>query len=117
MSADALGLDVLWVCFHGGMVVSLLLLPIALHRWPQVKESWNSYRAQALGIAVLGPLSYLLILHAMSFTPVSYVAPAREISILIGAFLGTRLLGEAHSVRRLVAAAVMVLGVIALAVG
>jgi uncharacterized membrane protein len=53
----------------------------------------------------------------MAFTPVSYVAPAREISILIGAFFGAKLLGEGDATRRLLAAAGMTAGIIALALG
>ena len=53
----------------------------------------------------------------MQFTPVSYVAPAREISILIGTVMGARLLGEGDAPRRLAAAGAMVLGVVALAIG
>jgi uncharacterized membrane protein len=48
---------------------------------------------------------------------VSYVAPAREISILIGTAMGTRMLGEGDAGRRLLGAGAMVLGVIGLAVG
>jgi hypothetical protein len=48
---------------------------------------------------------------------VSYVAPAREISILIGVLLGTQLLAEGHTRQRLLAAGAMVLGVIGLALG
>ena len=62
-------------------------------------------------------MSYILVLTAMVFTPVSYVAPAREISILIGAILGTQLLAEGHTRQRLTAAGAMVLGVIAIAIG
>jgi hypothetical protein len=53
----------------------------------------------------------------MRFTPVSYVAPAREISILIGTAMGARLLAEGDARRRLAAACAMVLGVVALAIG
>ena len=67
-------------------------------------------------MAVLSPLSYILVLSALVFTPVSSVAPAREISILIGAALGARLLDEGNARRRLVAAGGMVLGVGLLAV-
>ncbi len=59
----------------------------------------------------------MLILTAMTFTPVSYIAPAREISILIGTFFGAKLLKEADASRRLWAAGGMVAGVIALALG
>jgi len=51
------------------------------------------------------------------FTPVSYVAPAREISILVGAALGAQLLAEGDRARRLGAAALMVAGIVALATG
>jgi hypothetical protein len=66
---------------------------------------------------LLVPLAYILVLTALQFTPVSYVAPAREISILIGTVMGTRLLSEGDVGRRLAAAGAMVLGVVALAVG
>jgi hypothetical protein len=62
-------------------------------------------------------LAYLLVLTALVFTPVSYVAPAREISILFGTILGARLLAEGDPTRRLLAASGMVAGVIALALG
>ena len=53
----------------------------------------------------------------MVFTPVSYVAPAREISILVAALMGTQLLAEGDVRRRLAAAAAMVAGIICLALG
>ena len=53
----------------------------------------------------------------MIATPVSYVAPARELSILIGVAFGSKLLGEGQSTRRLIASAVMLLGILALAAG
>jgi uncharacterized membrane protein len=68
-------------------------------------------------VALLAPLGYILILTAMTFTPVSYIAPAREISIVIGTLLGARFLKEAEARRRLWAATGMVTGVIALALG
>ncbi|HEX2729249.1 MAG TPA: hypothetical protein VHM16_05805, partial [Rubrobacteraceae bacterium] len=51
------------------------------------------------------------------FTPVSYVAPAREISILIGVLMGASLLAEGNVRQRLIAAGAMVLGIAALALG
>jgi uncharacterized membrane protein len=57
------------------------------------------------------------VLTAMVFTPVSYVAPAREISILIAAIMGTQLLAEGDTKRRLAACAAMVAGILCLALG
>ncbi|MDH3436997.1 MAG: hypothetical protein OEN48_08425 [Betaproteobacteria bacterium] len=57
------------------------------------------------------------MLTAMVFTPVSYVAPALEVSILIAAVMGAQLLREGETLRRLTAAAAMVGGIVCLAIG
>jgi uncharacterized membrane protein len=80
-----------------------------------VSALWRGPRWRVLGIAALSPLSYILILLALRTGAVSHIAPAREISILIGAYLGGRVLGEGDRRRRLVAAAAFAAGVIALA--
>jgi len=54
-----------------------------------------------LGMALLSPVAYVLVLTAMRFTAVSCVAPAREVSIVIRAFIGARYLKEADAHRRL----------------
>jgi drug/metabolite transporter (DMT)-like permease len=53
----------------------------------------------------------------MTRAPVSQIAPAREMSTLIGAFVGGRLFAEQHLRRRLTAASIIVVGVIAVAHG
>ena len=53
----------------------------------------------------------------MVFAPVSQVAPAREIGILIGTLMGGRLLAEGGLKRRLAASGLMVAGIAALALG
>ena len=96
---------------------AVLLAPFAIKYSDQTIVEWREHKYEAIAIAVLIPLSYILVLTAMSFTPVSYVAPAREISILIGTAMGARLLAEGDTRRRLAAACAMVVGVVALAVG
>ena len=95
----------------------LLMTPYALSNWEKVQFEWNNHRRDAIGIALLIPLSYILVLSALVFTPVSYVAPAREISILIGTLMGARILGEGQIKQRIIGAAVMVGGMVALALG
>ena len=94
-----------------------LLTPFAVRRWPEVTAEWRDKKRWAFGVALLSPVAYVLILTAMKVTPVSYVAPAREVSIVIGAFIGAKFLREADGPRRLAAAAAMAIGVIALALG
>ncbi len=104
------------VLYYGTVCLRVpALTPFALRHWSEVRLHWRSHRLEALGIAVLSPLSYIIILTALVFTPVSYIAPAREISVLFGILLGTQLLAEGETKRRLLAAAIIVLGILALA--
>lgn len=94
-----------------------LLTPFAFRRRQEVAAEWRAKRHWAVAVALLSPVAYVLVLTALAIAPVSYVAPAREVSIVIGAFLGARLLQEADGRRRLWAAVAMAAGVIALALG
>lgn len=110
-----LGVPPLVLEAFAGLGISLMLAPHAVSRWSEVRAIWRKSRREVVGVALLAPLSYILVLTAMSFTDLSYVAPAREISILFATLLGTRFLGEGQTKRRLFAAVSMVGGVIALA--
>jgi drug/metabolite transporter (DMT)-like permease len=98
-------------------VMALVLAPSALRHRDRTTRVWHRYRRQVAGAAVLSPLAYILVLIAMSFTAVSAVAPAREVSVLAGVVLGRRLLGEGSLARRLTAAAAISAGIICIAVG
>lgn len=102
--------------YWGGEVARLLLLtPLVLRDRAGLASLLREHPARVLGIAGLSPLSYILILIAMRDGAVSHIAPARELSILIGAFLGGHVLGEGERKRRLVAAAAFAAGVLSLA--
>ena len=105
------------VVFDAGTAcaMTLLLAPFAASRWSEVRREWQLHRKEVWTMAILSPLGYVLVLTAMTFTPVSYVAPAREFSILIGAFLGARLFREREAPRRIWAAAGMIAGLFLLA--
>lgn len=92
----------------------VILAPYAQRNWSEVVQVWRQHKIIILAVAVLAPLSYILVLTALVFTPVSYVAPAREISVLIVVLLGTRLLGEGHMPSRLAWGSVILLGMVLL---
>lgn len=96
---------------------TLLLAPAALRRHRDVRHVWREHRRAVLAVATLSPLAYLLVLTAFQLAPVSLVAPTREVSVLIGAWLGISVLGEGGRRRRLIAAATMVAGVVLLSRG
>lgn len=94
---------------------AVLLTPVAVRRWDQARATLRNHWKDVLVVAVLSPLSYILILFAMQLAPVSIVAPAREISVVFVALAGWLLFREPHPAARLSGAAVVVLGVALLA--
>jgi len=109
------GLPPLVYYWAGEMLRVVLYAPLAWRDREGLRRMWHGHRGRVLGIASLSPLSYILILLALRTGAVSHVAPAREISILIGAWLGGQLLAERDRGWRLAAAAAFVAGVVSLA--
>ncbi|WP_269531760.1 DMT family transporter [Chitinimonas sp. BJYL2] len=103
--------------YFGNLLRLLILTPRALADHPALLPEWRRYWRLALTVSVLGPLGYTLVLFAMQQAPVSHVAPARELSMMIGAWYGARLLDEGDLGRRVLAAAIIVAGVVCLALG
>jgi drug/metabolite transporter (DMT)-like permease len=103
---------------YGSCIGSAMLLsPSALQRRAEVRREWRTHRLEAFGIALLSSLAYIMVLTALVTSPVSYIAPARELSILFGALMGAWLLKEGHVQRRLLSAGLMVAGIVLLALG
>ncbi|HET7388025.1 MAG TPA: DMT family transporter [Nocardioidaceae bacterium] len=104
-----------------GLVLQAIPLSLAAAapsaRRTQMGALLTTYRWEVLAVAVLSPLSYVLVLQAMRLAPVALVAPARETSIVVGSLLGWWLLREAAGVRRLAGAAAVVAGIVLIATG
>jgi drug/metabolite transporter (DMT)-like permease len=101
--------------FTGNLFRMLVLAPRAWRERAQVALEARVYRRPIIIVSVLGPLGYILVLFAMRLAPISHVAPARELSTLVGAWFGSRLLREASGPWRIAGAALIVAGVISLA--
>ncbi|ALJ21966.1 EamA family transporter [Microbacterium sp. No. 7] len=93
-------------------IISLVLLR-GRHR--ELLPVWRLHRGRILAFGVLAPLSYILVLTAITIAPVALVAPVREVSVLLVSLFGALVLREAHPGRRLAASAVVVAGVVLLA--
>jgi drug/metabolite transporter (DMT)-like permease len=91
--------------------MALLLTPLARG----AAAAWRTQRTAVVGVGALSPLAYVLVLFALTRAPVSLVAPVRESSVVVGALLGARVLGEGHLTRRIAAASAIALGIAALA--
>ena len=103
------------VDYVGNLLRIPFMLPHALRDRAGFVRDWRTQWKAALLLALISPLGYVLVLYAVQIAPLSHVAPAREVSMLFAALLGGRLLGEADRGARLLGAACMAGGVIALA--
>jgi drug/metabolite transporter (DMT)-like permease len=105
------------ITFASMLLPLFLLLPVVLKRQDELKQEIRLHWKQAVMVAVFQPLSYLLVLIALKMAPITYVAPAREISIVFGVFFGANILKEADQGKRIIAAVVILAGIVLLAIG
>jgi drug/metabolite transporter (DMT)-like permease len=80
--------------------------------------SWQraSRPLSVVAAAALGTGAYTLVLTALRLSPVSYVSPVREVSVVIGAWIGVKFLGESGGLLRVLAAVLVAAGIIVIAV-
>ncbi|MBL8130404.1 MAG: EamA family transporter [Anaerolineae bacterium] len=116
-AVSALLIPPLFLTWAGNLAQAVVLAPAAYRERATLRAAWRDHRRAILGISTLDSLSYILFLIALSVGSVSLLAPLRQTSILIGTFMGVRLLSEDASRRRLIAAVVMLSGLVALALG
>ena len=97
--------------------VGIILTPYLLrtHGVSEIKAEWALSKKRIVTVGLLIVLSYGLVLSAMRISQVSYVAPAREIGIVVGVILGIVVLKEPFPLRRLLGSSSIVLGIIAIA--
>lgn len=77
---------------------------------------WRLHWRRLIAFGVLSPLSYILVLTAITLAPVALVAPVREVSVVLVSLFGAVVLREARPGRRLAASVLVVTGVVLLAV-
>lgn len=74
---------------------------------PTVRTAWP----RLLAFGVLSPLSYILVLTAMTIAPLSLVAPVREISVVLVSLIGAFVYREHRPALRVLASVVVVGGI------
>ena len=94
----------------------LLLLPVALRGSPSPLQSeWRERPGSIIAAGLLAQSAYLLVLIALTTTRISYVAPTREVGIVLGAIMGVVLLREGYGSFRIGGSVLVVAGVLTLA--
>lgn len=96
---------------------AVLLLPFVMRQKDELKREIKMHKWIIVAIALLSPAAYILVLEALKYAPLTVVAPARESSILLGVFMGSRILSEEDGKRRFAASVLILGGIIALSLG
>ena len=116
-SVKNLGISPILIDYMGNLVRIILLAPFVLRDMPAFRSAARTQWKLALMIGTISPVSYVLVLYAMKVAPMSHVAPAREVSMLFAALIGGKLLAEGDRAVRIAGAALIAVGVMALALG
>lgn len=98
-----------------GSVIVLTTLAFAGGGMP-LRAEWRQSSRAILVAGLLAPLGYLLVLVALTTSRIAYVAPTREVGIVISAVIGVAYLGEGYGPYRLAGAMLILVGVITLGV-
>ena len=110
---------------HPFLYMYLLTLGTAIGLTPYIllRAGWKSAQLELkkslIPIIIAGLLTYLaygLVLTALSLSKVSYVAPTREIGIVIGVLMGVVILKENFTKEKIIGSLTIMVGVVAIAV-
>lgn len=95
-------------------MVPLLTTPVVVRRygWGSFARTWRESAPRLILGGVLGVVAYTTALFAYSFAPLNYSEAIREVSVVIGAFLGWRFLNEKMGGFRLLGALVIFGGIL-----
>jgi drug/metabolite transporter (DMT)-like permease len=107
-----LGIQPVVLDWFSNLLRVLLLVPVMFSDRTRVSGLMKGRWSFAIAVGALSPLAYILVLTALDLgAPLSLVAPAREMSMMVGALFGMILLRETVSVWRVAGCLIMILGV------
>lgn len=87
---------------------------VVRRRWDAVWALGRVEWRRILTFGVLSPLSYILVLQAITMAPVALIAPLREVSVVLVSLFGAFVLRESRPGWRIAASVVVVAGVVLL---
>ncbi|QMU96255.1 EamA family transporter [Microbacterium esteraromaticum] len=88
---------------------------VVRRRWGVVRELGRREWRRILAFGILSPLSYILVLQAITLAPVALIAPLREVSVVLVSLFGAFVLRESRPAWRVAASVVVVGGVVLIA--
>ena len=104
-------LAVTWLALSGQWFNADRRVALRVELQPDVKRRLLT----ALLAMLLGSSAYGLVLAALRLSPVSYVSPVRELSVVVGAWIGVKFMGERGGSLRVIAALLIAGGIVTIA--
>ena len=94
-------------------LVPLMTTPVVVQKygWGAYVRAWREQRFRLILGGILGVVAYTTALYAYSFAPLNYSEAIREVSVVMGALLGWKFLGEEMGSYRLLGAIVIFAGI------
>jgi len=114
-AVKVLGITPVVLDWFANLLRFVLLAPLVVADPARAMAKMRGYWWIAIGVGLLSPLSYILVLAALtSGAPLSLVAPMREMSMMVGALMGMLILHEQVGPWRLAGCGVLIAGVMLL---
>lgn len=98
-----------------GTAIGFVPYILMTHGARSIRSEWKANAFGIVSVALLSFLAYGLVLTALTFSRVSYIAPSREVGIVVGVLLGILILKEPFGRGRLLGSSLIVIGVIVIA--
>ena len=117
---DKYGVSLVTPVLYGYLLfagLTIVLAPFMVRQRAALAMEWKLRRGSIVVVGLLAPASYLLVLLALTLAPVSYVAAAREISVVLAAVLGAVVLHEGYGRQRLLGSTAIAGGLMLLVLG
>lgn len=96
----------------------LLMTPVLIQKYglkllnEELRDHW--IRILSIGLLMVG--AYILVLGAYVLSPISYASAVREVSVILGAVVGWKLLGEKFGGWRLTGSVLIFCGILVIAI-
>lgn len=116
-SVTTLGVSPLVQSWLGSLTEVAALLPVILKSPSGMGGFARRNLRAALIVGIGSPIAYISIMYAMRYAPTALVAPGREVSVVLVSLAGWLIFSEPNPRPRLVGSAIVLIGIVALAVG
>ena len=99
-----------------GAAIGLTPYVLCRHGLASIRQEWQKNARPVLASGLLVFTAYGLVLTAFSLSQVGYVAPAREVGIVVGVLMGVLILKEPFGLGRLLGSGFIVAGLALIAI-